>query len=102
MATTQPATTFLKREEIVLSMEKEHHNILSATTQRTMSKLNAEDVLVQSAIIPKTGARIRDDFKPKTPSAVSEVENRETATAVYLPGLLEVQVVCPQEVSRGV
>ena len=82
-------------------MEKEHGSILPATTPRTVSKLNAEDILVQSAIIPKTGARIRDDFKPKMPSTVSEVENKDPITAVYLPDLLEGEV-CRKEVSRGV
>ena len=67
-----------------------------------MSKFNAEDISVERAIIPKTGARIRDDFKPKMPSSVSEeVENKDPTTAVYLPDLLEGQV-CQEEVSRGV
>jgi len=84
-------------------MEKEQHSLSSATTQRTLSKLNTEEISIQNANIPKTGARIRDDFKPKTPSTeVSEVE-KETATAVYLPGLVEggKQVFCLEELSRG-
>ena len=66
-----------------------------------MTKFNAEDILVESAIIPKTGARIRDDFKPKMPSSVSEVEHKDPTTAVYLPDLLKGQF-CQEEVSRGV
>ena len=75
-------------------MEKDRNNQLPVTTQKMD--------LVESAIIPKTGARTRDDFKPKPPEAVPE--NKETATAVFLPdglpGLREAHV-CSREVSRG-
>ena len=77
-------------------MAKDRNDQLQATTQKMMVDL------VESAIIPKTGARTRDDFKPKPPEAVPE--KKETATAVYLPdglpGLREAHV-CSTEVSRG-
>ena len=55
-----------------------------------------------SAHTPKMGARIRDDYGQKNPENKPAVkEERETATAVYIPTLTE-GGHCLQEVSRNV